>query len=105
MKSNTDKTSFTNQKHRIATEEDCKAKWSGGGPGENFRCYLCGYKFKPGDGWRWQYGNGRTFVVDNNKYGVVNFLVCDNCDSPTILDKWVDIHQELYTRFWWFRKD
>lgn len=93
--------SFTDQKRRVATEQDCQGKWSGGKPGENFRCYFCGWKFKPGDGWRWQYANGRTIRINGVTRGLINFLVCDRCDSPDILDKWVSLNEELYIRFWW----
>jgi hypothetical protein len=93
--------SFTDQKQRIATERDCQARWSGNRPGENFRCYLCGHKFIPGDLWRWQYGSGRAFEHDGKRWGVCNFLVCDKCDGPDVLDTWVEMNRELKQRFWW----
>ena len=92
---------FTNQKPRIATEADCKAKWSFGKPGEKFRCHICGHKFSVGDTWRWQSAYGRTIEVNGKKYGLLNFLVCSSCDSPGILDVWEKMNQELYQRFWW----
>lgn len=62
--------SFTDQQQRIATEEECSAEWDGLPNGKAFRCELCGYKFTPGDKWRWIYGRGKT----------VNFMVCEKCD-------------------------
>jgi hypothetical protein len=66
--------SFTDQKPRIATREDCFiVRWSGGGPGEKFFCHLCGHKFVPGDQWRW--------VYQNSSPNPGNCLVCNDCDD------------------------
>ena len=70
---------FTDQKPRIATDEHVKARWCAGAPGEKFRCYLCGYKFKVGDQWRWVYNNGPDKPCNGN------FLVCEKCDE----DGWI----------------
>jgi len=93
--------SFTDQKARIATEKDCQARWGGEGPGVEFRCYICGHKFIPGDIWRWVYSAGRTFQVDGKTCGLINFLVCSTCDGDDILDRWVKHSEEGYQRFWW----
>lgn len=92
---------FTDQKSRIATPEDCKAKWSGGSDGKFFRCYLCGHRFQPNDIWRWVYANGQTVEINNKIYGLSNFLVCDACDNDDIIESWKTANKELYTRFWW----
>jgi len=65
---------FTDGKPRYATEDDLKACWSGGKPGECFRCDLCGHKFKLGDYWRWQYTNDTPGASGNPK-------VCEKCDG------------------------
>ena len=54
------------------TEKDCKRCWNGGDNGRYFFCKLCGHKFKPGDGCRFVYGQGK----------MTNKLVCDSCDGP-----------------------
>jgi len=85
---------FTDQKPRIATDEHVKARWCAGAPGEKFRCYLCGYKFKVGDQWRWVYNNGPDKPCNGN------FLVCEKCDGEDVLEKWHKIHEEL-KKYWW----
>ena len=70
---------FTDQKPRIATEEDVKAPWGGGKNGEYFRCELCGHKFVVGDCWR--------FVVGKR---TVNFIVCESCDGPDVRERYKD---------------
>lgn len=74
---------FTDQKPRIATEEDCKANWSGHKNGAWFKCTLCGHKFIVGDYWRWIYGKG-----------YLNFIVCRCCDSGNVEEIWVDINKK-----------
>jgi uncharacterized CHY-type Zn-finger protein len=82
--------SFTDQKPRIATEDDCRGLWSGGKNGQYFRCYLCGHKFKPGDYWRW---------VCSTVY--INFLVCGDCDGPDVHERWRSLHEEFNSdKFW-----
>lgn len=97
--------SFTDQKLHQATEEECKAPWSGHRDGSHFRCYLCGHKFRVGDWWRWVCSGDRCWVDPNNykKWGLSNLMVCKACDGTNdeVLDKWVIAHIELYTRFWW----
>ncbi|KKL03862.1 hypothetical protein LCGC14_2621870 [marine sediment metagenome] len=69
--------SFTDQKPRVATEHDIHAKWSGEPDGQEFYCKLCGYVFQIGDVWRWVYGGS-----------VINFIVCQVCDTEDVLEKW-----------------
>lgn len=95
--------SFTDQKSRIATEKDCKAPWSGGKNGKYFRCYLCGYKFKVGDRWRWVHTN-------HTKDGVGNPIVCEKCDGTNeeVIKKWIE-KRNLWRKmeqgeWWWFNK-
>ena len=83
---------FTNQQSRPATKADCRAAWGGEPNGKRFRCKMCGYRFVPGDVWRWVYGG---------KVGMQNLLVCERCDGPDILDRWVSANKELEERFWW----
>lgn len=89
--------SFTDQKQRIATEQECNARWEGSSPGKRFRCYLCGYKFVVDDCWRWIYDNG----ID----GPGNFIVCVKCDSPDVIDRWRKHNEEANQKFWWMRYD
>ena len=83
-------------KPQIATEEDCKAEWSGGKSGKYFRCNLCGYKFVPGDHWRF---------VPTNK---ANVFVCINCDGSNTdvreawYKMWDDIKKMREGKYWWF---
>lgn len=92
---------FFDEQLRAATEGDLRARWTGGKPGENFRCYLCGHRFKVGDMWR--------PVADNDGAGcgLGNFLVCATCDGPDVRARWHAIAAELRAnreRFWWDRR-
>ena len=92
--------SFTDQKPRMATEEECQAKWSCGNPGEYFRCAFCGYKFKPGDYWRWHYTN-------STKGAGGNPMVCEMCDMDdrtALTEKWRTMIVEAKERMWVFTK-
>lgn len=94
---------FTDQKPRVATEEDCKLPWGGPPAGKRFRCYLCGHKFKVGDVWRWVYALGATFENSNGKkHGVVSPIVCESCDGEDVLDRWVAMNKEALEKYWWF---
>ncbi len=84
--------SFTDQKPHIATEVQCKMRWGGAKPGERFRCYLCGVKFKVGDIFRW------VFCGDIH---LTNFLTCESCDGSNVKDKWKAANTEAAMRFWW----
>lgn len=89
---------FTNGFPRIATAEECQVRWGGAAPGQRFRCYLCGYKFKPGDYWRWQYDNDG----DGSRAG--NFMVCEECDGPHVRAHWKKhVEEFLSEKFWSFR--
>lgn len=83
---------FTNQQPRIATEKECAAPWGGHKNGAAFRCYFCGYKFTPGDRWRWVCATG---------HGAINPLVCGPCDGPDALERWLVIVATARRRFWW----
>lgn len=92
--------SFTNQKRRTATGVDVKASWGGARPGMRFRCCLCGHKFAVGDGWRWVYC-GESAEIDGKKRGFPNFLTCDACDGPDVIQRWIDRWREFFSdRFW-----
>lgn len=88
--------SFTDQKPRRATDKELKANWGGGKSGQRFRCYLCGYKFKLNDYWRWIYG-GTVHLC--------NCMVCEKCDGPNVLEKWQALNQEAREKFWWFTEE
>ena len=86
---------WTTQQPQIATEHDCQTKWNCGKPGERFRCYLCGVKFKPGDYWR--------FVVSPGP-GAPNFMTCQTCDGPDAGAKVLAMLAEqkaIQERLWW----
>lgn len=84
--------SFTDQKPRIATKDDVRGRWALGKPGERFRCYLCGHRIAEGETWRWVFGGNR---------GVINFITCEKCDGPDVLDRFAAAMNECKTRFWW----
>lgn len=77
---------FTNGKPRIATKEECAAPWGGGKNGKYFRCSLCGYKFKAGDYWRWQYTGGAGAGC--------NLTLCSSCDEGDVIQKAIDLEKE-----------
>lgn len=90
---------FTNGLPRIATKEDCNTPWSAVPNGDNFRCCFCGYKFKEGDYWRWQYTNDIEGACGNP-------LVCKKCDEgpEKTREKWKKKWKKARTEFWWFTK-
>lgn len=83
---------WTSQEPQIATEDHLKLRWSGGRPGERFRCYLCGHKFKVGDRWRFVFGG---------KVCSRNLMVCKACDGDDVRERFAAGQEELRTRFWW----
>lgn len=87
--------SFTDQKPRIATQEDLDAPWEGI-RNRYFRCKLCGYTFKVGDYWRWVHMPHLS-----------NILVCKSCDGENVKEKWAEAHHcwegmRQTGSFWWF---
>lgn len=90
--------SFIDQKPQVATARHCQAPWGGVKNGQRFKCYLCGYKFKVGDVWRWIYAGGA---------GLINFITCEKCDGPDVLERWVAMnreYKELRKKFWALEK-
>ena len=86
--------SFTDQKERIATEEECtKGLFGGGRKGSRFGCYLCGKKFIAGDYWRWVHCTDRK---------IINLSVCRQCDGPDVIDRWLKHYEDFMQRFWCF---
>lgn len=81
---------FTDQQRHVATAATIRMPWNGGKNGKYFRCKLCGHKFDEGDGYRWVYS--RRFS---------NLMVCDSCDGPDVLERWIAANEELERRFWW----
>lgn len=90
--------SFTDQQSRIATDKDCHTAWGGGKNGSYFRCAFCGYKFKPGDYWRWIYTNDTPGASGNPS----TCKSCDTGDRASMVEKWKAMHEEAKSRMWWF---
>lgn len=88
--------SFTDQKPHLVTKEHLSAPWGGKRDGSNFRCGLCGYRFKEGDTFRWMF--------TNNTKAFGNPFVCQDCDGPDALDRWKGMHKLMRTRYWWFSR-
>ena len=85
--------SFADQKPRIVTEKEVALPWNGNK--RNFRCYLCGHRFQVGDTWRFVFGGGRTG----------NLLVCDTCDGPDVIERYLAMAKEHKERFWHFAEN
>lgn len=83
---------FTDQKPFVATAKDAAGNWGCKPNGERFRCYLCGRKFVAGDVVRWVYAAS---------VGTINFLTCQACDGPDVLERWKQHHDDAKLRFWW----
>ena len=79
--------SFTDQKPRYATEEECNASWNHRKNGARFRCYLCGHRFVVGDYWRWVY-------MGDVGRGFTNFLTCEKCDGPNVQQDFIQLSTE-----------
>ena len=72
----------------IVTEKELNLSWSG--RKDNFRCGLCGDKFKVGEGFR--------MVFTNNLAGYGgNPLVCDKCDGADVIERWKKLWDEFNT--------
>jgi hypothetical protein len=91
---------WTDGKPFEATDEHLKMDWSCGGPGKNFRCGLCGYRFAVGDTVRWQYTNDTPGAGGNP-------FVCVDCDKgrdaniAEILKRRAELKSD---RWWWFTR-
>lgn len=88
----------------VITERLYEIRTKAYGP-EWFRCDLCGKKFEIGDILTVIYGYGRTFQNFAGKtFGVSNPFVCQQCDTGNeskILDKWVQMHKDVYAVKYW----
>jgi hypothetical protein len=82
--------SFTDQKPRVVTEKELKARWGGYSDGRMFRCYLCGHRFQLGDVWRWVYSPRKWH----------NFMVCEKCDGDDVLERWWKHMDDARTKYW-----
>lgn len=90
---------FTDGNPFLVEKKHLTQPWGGMTDGRNFRCALCGYRFKEGDTVRWQYANN----IIPNASG--NFFVCTSCDGPDILSDWSAHIGEFYSdKFWYFRR-
>lgn len=80
-------------------EEHMRLPWNGSP--KNFRCYICGHKFKVGD----QFG----FRVTNERGG--NFMFCGEChgeDGSQLTEKRqasIDEWEQVKEKFWYFVKN
>jgi hypothetical protein len=92
--------SFTDQKPRVATEEDCHAGWMGVSNGVYFRCGFCGYRFQPGDYWRWVFTNDVPGAGGNP----MTCKACDTGNRESMIAKWRAMHEEAKMRMWWFAR-
>ena len=80
----------------IATKDDLNRPWSG--HKSNFRCGICGYKFKIGDGFRMIYTNNLPLYGGNP-------LACDECNNNDPISQWKknwDEYREMKknSKFW-----
>lgn len=82
-----------------ATEQHVTAPWSGGENGKYFRCGLCGHRFQVGDVVRWVYMNSTS----GSLFG--NFLTCQACDGPDIVERRLAWQEEAKNRFWQLFRD
>jgi len=81
---------------QVASEKICAARWGCEPNGKRFRCYLCGYKITPGDGF--------ILHISPRMNGEIlpNFISCDLCrQTSNILHKWKAAVDEAKVRFWW----
>jgi predicted RNA-binding Zn-ribbon protein involved in translation (DUF1610 family) len=81
------------QRH-VAEEETCKLPWMGEKNGKLFKCGMCGHKFQPGEGFRFQM---------MKKHG--NILVCDECDTSDIKRDWEEMGirwEQIQKKYWIF---
>ncbi len=87
---------------KVATEDNCKQRWSCGKPGEFFRCALCGHKFVPGDDYTICYTNDMPDACGNP--------ICCTAHGPVhqLRAQWKDRCAEFKhfenDRFWFFHK-
>jgi len=84
---------FTNEKPVVATKEYCITRWMGGEG--NFRCGICGYKFKENDVFRWIYTNDLPGYNGNP-------LVCEKCDGPDVIERWKKLVDEFNSSKYWY---
>jgi hypothetical protein len=88
---------------RIATAKTCALRWSGKPDGINFRCAMCGYKFKEGDVYQ------SLFTNDLDPPYTGNPLVCDVCRSEesSLVDRWKEKCDRVCTpsNWWFFRNE
>jgi hypothetical protein len=88
--------SFTDQLPHVATKKELQLRWSGGKPGEHFRCGFCGCKFVEGDYYRWIYSND-TPGAGGNPFAC---RACDTGDRSAMLvqlkEKREDVRKHLF---------
>lgn len=89
---------FTNQKRFVCDDEDCRMTWNGAAQGERFRCFLCGHRFRAGDGVRWISTSTKS---PDYAFPIKNILVCDTCDTPDVIDRWIARVQAFYSDEFW----
>ena len=84
---------------KAATEETCKAPWSGGKNGKYFRCNFCGHKFGVGDLYMLLYTNSTPGAGGNP-------MTCKDCfdcygSKDAAVEEWRKRLQEVKTKYWW----
>jgi hypothetical protein len=55
---------------------------------------MCGHKFEVGDVWRWLYSKT-----------TINPLICEKCDGPDVLERWVAHVKRGLEVYWWLSRD
>lgn len=96
----TDAAGFTDGKPRIASEATLLLPFKGKRDGSKFRCRLCGHRFKVGDWWRFVLAN-----IEGSPSRFGNFITCQKCDGPDILERAGAQEAEARQRFWWWNSD
>jgi hypothetical protein len=77
---------WTDQTQQVFTRQDFDSKW--GSHGKHY-CKLCNRDFQIGDKWRWIYATSLL-------YPYPNFSVCEECDGPDVLTRYVAACELLY---------
>ena len=90
--------SFTDGKPHTVTKKYLGFAWGGYKDGRDFRCGLCGHKFKEGEVFRWLFTNDLPHPYGGNPFA------CVDCDGPDVLEDWKarcdEWEQKIKPRFW-----
>ena len=80
MKQIIDGTKWRSGKLIPATKEHIESEWGLDRGDRRLKCRICGHYFLVGELFRWVYMNGKSPSPGN-------FIVCEECDHPTIKDE------------------